>query len=205
MRSKMGKLMASVLLLGVVFLVPALAADKPMGKCCMGKGMGMQMECPMMKKGAEGQDKMDLEEKFHGKAYFLMTNAEELGIDAAQKQKIHDIKIKAKKGLIMKEAEIEVLALDIMEMLGKEDTDLAAINKLIDKKYDIKKQKAKDLVAACVELKGVLSKDQQKKAKEMWQKQMMDKMKMGMCPMGGEKKEMMMEKGKGEAEHKGHE
>lgn len=173
-----GTMMTVVLALALAMsiLSPALADKDGMGKCCMGMMAGKGMGCPM-----EAEGKMSLDEKFFSKAKFLLANAEELGLTQAQKDKVDAVKLKVKKSLTMKEAEIDVLAMDIMDMLKKDAVDLSAVNKIIDKKYDLKNQKAKELVAGYVELRGVLTKDQLAKAKEIWGKDM--KGKMG-CMMG---------------------
>jgi hypothetical protein len=137
----------------------------------------------------------------------LMMNGEKLQLTADQKDQIHALKMKIKKDMIMKEAQADVLQLDIMEMLMKEDPQLNAVNTVIDKKYDIKKQKAKDLAESYIDLCNVLTKEQKTMAKDLWMQSMMMKMKkmMGdddsgkcpmcmkkMCPMMGEMKGGMM-------------
>ncbi|MFA5199643.1 MAG: hypothetical protein WC442_01860 [Candidatus Omnitrophota bacterium] len=135
---------------------------------------------------AKGEDKM--EERLFGKASFILENSEELGLSEEQITKIKAVKINAKKSIIKSDAEIELTALEIKEALGKETADLNNINTLIDKKYNIKSQKAKTLVNACVELKKILNKDQAKKIKDMCMKSM----KNDKCMMGS--RSMMKDK-----------
>ena len=48
--------------------------------------------------------------------------------------------------------------------------DTEAIDALIDKKYEIKKEKAKSMVGAYAELKGILTAEQKDKLKELYKK-----------------------------------
>jgi len=121
---------------------------------------------------AEGHGKMkdghwDLEGKFCKKAMLIVKNQEELGLSDEEVKKIKDLKITTKKDLIMKKAEIEVLGLDIKAALWEDTIDLGSVNTLIDKKYELKKQKTKSIVAAYVALKGMLTKEQQGKLKSL--------------------------------------
>lgn len=125
-----------------------------------------------------------LEEKFFCKAHLILSNQEELGLSDEQVDNIKELKMKAKKDLIRKDAEIEVAALDIKSEMYKKTIDTSAIGKLIDKKYDLKKEKAKSLVESYAALKGILTEEQKEKMKDMWKK-CKEREKQGgmMCPM----------------------
>ena len=112
----------------------------------------------------------DFEKKVVHKAMLLIKNQEELGLTDEQVKKIKDLKIATKKDVIKKKADIEILGLDIKAALWEDTVDLNAINDLIDKKYDLKKEKTKSLVAAYVELKGVLTEEQKAKLKDLCKK-----------------------------------
>ncbi len=116
------------------------------------------------------KDKGCLEAKFCDKAHFLMKNQEEIGLSDDQIAKIKDIKLNNKKDLIRRDAEIEILALDIKSALYAETIDTKAVNALIDKKYDLKKEKTKALVGAYAALKEILTKEQKEKMKDLWKK-----------------------------------
>lgn len=121
---------------------------------------------------AEGHGKMkgghgDFEGKFYKKAMLIVKNQEELGLSDEEVKKIKDLKVATKKDLIRKKAEIEVLGLDIMAAMWEDTINLEAVNTLIDKKYELKKQKTKSIVAACVALKGILTEEQQEKLKSL--------------------------------------
>ena len=130
------------------------------------------------KKGDGGRS---FEKKFNSKVKMIMSNAEELELSDAQLKQIKDLKMKIKKALIRQDAEIDIATLDIKAEMWQDKTDTGAINKLIDKKYDLKKEKAKAVVGAYADLKGILTKGQQEKMKEI----------MKSCKKGGTKSSMM--------------
>jgi Spy/CpxP family protein refolding chaperone len=105
------------------------------------------------------------EEQFCHKAMLIIKNQEELGLTDEQVKKIKDLKVSTKKDLIRKNAEIDILALDIKAAMWEDVIDTNAVNALIDKKYELKKENAKSLVAAYVALKTILTEEQQKKLK----------------------------------------
>ena len=110
---------------------------------------------------------LSLEDKFYHKAKLIMSNKEQLGLSEEQANKVEELKMKTKKDLIRKNAELEILALDIKTEMQKDPTDINAVNALVDKKYDLKKEKAKSLVEACAVLKTILTKEQKEKMKEL--------------------------------------
>ncbi|MFC1703205.1 Spy/CpxP family protein refolding chaperone [Candidatus Omnitrophota bacterium] len=130
--------------------------------------------------GKKESKQWNLEEKFSHKVKFLMKKQEELGLSDEQMQTIKDLKVATKKDLIMKKAEIEILAVDIKAALYQDAVDIDAVNALIDKKYELKKQKAKALVNTCATLKSILTKDQKAKMKQIFKEM---KKEDSSCPM----------------------
>lgn len=177
-----------VLIMGIIALAvlssQARADDESCCKSMMGgmheKMMGNMQQ--MMMGGMKGKvkEKMDLEEKFLHKAHFIMMNAEELGLSDEQAQKLKTLKYNVKKSKIKNDADVELVALDIRQALDNEEVDTGALNTLIDKKYSIKSQAAKDLIASYADLKKLLTKDQMKKMKDIWGSKMKEK---GKCMM----------------------
>ena len=131
------------------------------------------------------------EEKFFCKAGMMLKNQEELGLSDEQAGKIKDLKIKTKKDLIRKNAEIEIIVLDLKSAMCGDQIDTGAMDKLIDKKYDFKKEKAKSLMGAYAEVKEILTSEQKNKLKDLYKKCDKKKMKcekgMKQCPMKGTK------------------
>ena len=101
---------------------------------------------------------------------------------------IKDLDIRTKKDIIRKEAEIEIICLDIKAGMSEDPIDTNAVNKLIDKKYELKKEMAKSFVDGCATLKNTMTKEQKAKMKEI-KKAMKQKMAEGKmkCTMMQEK------------------
>lgn len=117
-------------------------------------------------KGGHG----NMEGKFYKKAMLMIANQEELGLSDAEVKKIKELKVAIKKDLITKKAEIDLIAIDIKAAMWEDMVEIDSVNTLIDRKYELKKQKAKSLVAACVALKGMLTKEQIKLLKGLCKK-----------------------------------
>lgn len=143
---------AMFLLLGS-FLSTSYAYEQGKGKRCQ---------------QGKGQHQKSLDEKILYKAHLYLENKEELGLTDEQATAIKDLKLKVKKSLVMMKAEIEVAALDVKAALYKDSIGADAVNALIDKKYELKKAKAKSLVSAYAELKSILTKKQKDKLKEIY-------------------------------------
>ncbi len=124
-------------------------------------------------KKSHGDKKFD--EKVMMKLHLAMMNKDELELSDNQISKIKSLKVNTKKDLIKKNADIEILAVDIMSGLWAEKIDTRSINQLIDKKYNIKKEKAKALIAVCADLQKILSKNQKESLKEIMKAKFKDK------------------------------
>lgn len=111
-----------------------------------------------------------LKDKLFRKAHFILKNQEELGLSDEQVKKIKNLKLEAKKDLIKKKAEIDVIAVDIKAKMWEDAVDTEAVNKLIDQKYELKKAKTKSLMEAYAALKSILTEEQKKKLKDLWKK-----------------------------------
>ncbi len=140
-----------------------------------------QMKCMC----AKGEGKMDLEQKVFIKIHFVLENSTDIGLTDDQIEQLKTLKYTTKKNLIKDNADIELLELDIRQALGKDEIDTKDINSLIDKKFSIKAQKAKNLVGSYASFKKILTEDQQKKMKDMFSSKMKEKK----CQMMEQKKE----------------
>lgn len=139
--------------------------------------------------GDKGYGKDSMEDKFFKKIHFIMENEKELDITAEQKSKIKKLKYDTKKMIIRADADKKIVYMDIKAGMYEDEVDLPSVLNMVDKKYEIKKEKAKGLVTACVELKNILSQDQKEEMKELWKA----------C-----KKEQYGKCEKGECKHKDH-
>lgn len=110
--------------------------------------------------------------KVTAKAHMVLKNKDELGISENQEEKIEALLLKAKKESIRQDAEIEIIGLDIKAKMKENTVNVQEINPLIDKKYDLKKAKAKASLAAYAELKNILTDKQKETLKELYEKKM---------------------------------
>ncbi|MCX5714069.1 MAG: hypothetical protein NT033_04535 [Candidatus Omnitrophica bacterium] len=67
--------------------------------------------------------------------------------------------------MIRSGAEIEILGVDIFSRLWDEKVDLTEVEKLIDKKFDLKREGLKKLIRTFVTVKNLLTRDQLKRLK----------------------------------------
>jgi len=123
-----------------------------------------------------------VKDKFFKKVHAIYANQEKLGISDKQLNKVKDLKLALKKEIIRKDADIEILKIDIKSLLYADKINVGAINKLIDQKYDAKKAKSKKTVESYAQLKKILSEEQQAKLKSLWKKNV------AICPLSGSPK-----------------
>lgn len=143
-----------ILMCGVLALVVIFGSVVSKAHACDGK------------KGKSYQ--WSLKDKFFKKAHFMLKSKADLQLSDKQAAKIKDLKFKTKKDLVMKEAEIEVVKIDITAALHKDVIDLKVVNSLNDKKYKLKKNKANAIAESFAALKNVLSDDQKQKLKSLY-------------------------------------
>ncbi len=111
--------------------------------------------------------KMSMSDKFFMKIKMIYENQKEIGVTDDQLVQIKKIKTELKKDKIRKEAEIAILKIDIRSLMHKDKIDVAAVNKLIDQKYEIKKAKTKKVVESFSLLKKIITKDQMRQLKNL--------------------------------------
>lgn len=127
------------------------------------------------------QNKCCFAEKFFHFAHSILENHEELGLTDVDVKKVRDLKIGTKKSMIRNRAEVELLMVDVISSLYQEKPDISAINKLIDKKFDVKKAGMKKLIASFVAVKKLLSKEQIKQIKAICKSESHSQSKEGQC------------------------
>jgi Spy/CpxP family protein refolding chaperone len=109
-----------------------------------------------------------MDDKLYKKAHFMLMNSKELGLSQMQEDEIKSMKIEAKKYLIDQDAKIDKIKVDLKAAMWGDDVDLDAVNKLIDKKYELKKEKAKYIANSCAMMKNILDDKQKESLKELW-------------------------------------
>lgn len=121
------------------------------------------------KKG--GYDKKGLDDKIYCKAKFMLRNGDELGLSDEQIDRIMDITFATKRGLIDRNAGIWHVKTDIKEKMHEDKTDVPGLQALMDKKYELKKERARFLVQQYAAMKGVMTDEQYTEAKKLWWKE----------------------------------
>jgi hypothetical protein len=107
----------------------------------------------------------DIFEKFFHFAHDVIENHEELGLSREAVKKVIDLKINTKKQMIKDAAEVEMATVDIFAELWSENTGTAEVNKLLDKKYELKKESMKRFIESFMALKKMLTPEQMKKTR----------------------------------------
>ena len=113
--------------------------------------------CPYSK---GGRSTYTMTDKFFDKYQWIMNSRDKIGLTDDQVSNLKSLKHEFKKGIILKEAQIDVLALDIKSAMHQNPIDVEAVNALIDKKYDFKKAKVKSSVEAIAKLKSMITAEQ---------------------------------------------
>jgi len=115
----------------------------------------------------EGKGGCSIEKKVMCKLRLAMVHQDEVGLSDDQVTKIRQLKMSVKKELIKRKTDIDLIGIDIKSKLGEEEIDKKGIGKLIDQKYDLKKEKAKAMVDAYADLVSILSAEQNKILRKM--------------------------------------
>ena len=114
-----------------------------------------------------GKCRQSLDSKVLKKLHHTIENQDELEASDSQIKKIRELKMRLKKDLIQRKAAIDLIGVDIKSKLWADDIDGKGTNELIDRKYELKKAKAKSLVEALIELKNILEDEQEEKLKDI--------------------------------------
>jgi len=114
-----------------------------------------------------GQCGQAFDTKVLKKLRLAIENQDELEASDSQIRKIRELKVALKKDLIQRKAEIDLIAVDIKSKLCTDDINQKEINQLIDRKYELKKAKARSLVEALIELKDILKDEQEERLKDI--------------------------------------
>ncbi len=130
---------------------------------------GYKKGCGYQKKGGYGgYHSKGLSEKAMKKMHIVLRSKKELELTDEQEQAIRKLKADTKKKVITMKADVDIIVVDIKELMRDDPMDTEAINTLIDKKYDIKKTKAKILIGTYAELNKILNEDQKAKLCDLY-------------------------------------
>lgn len=99
-------------------------------------------------------------EKFLRTLKMLHLHQDELNVSDEQLDKIRVLKHDLNKQMIRTKAEVDIISMDIRALLYRDEVNVKEANNLIDRKYDIKKEKTKRIIGAFAELKKILTTEQ---------------------------------------------
>lgn len=108
--------------------------------------------------GNQSQDYIS--DKFIQKQRRILKNKETLGLNLKQTNKIEALKINLEKEMVLLDAKIEVVNIELRSVLSQDSTDSKTVLDLIDQKSELEKTKAKAQAMAYLNLKDVLTPDQ---------------------------------------------
>ena len=129
--------------------------------CGPGMGTGMMMCGPGMGGG------MMMCGGKHKCAGGFLGMKEELGLTDAQVKKLKSMKMNQKKKAIDDGAEIQKIELELHELMGEDEIDIKAVDRIIDKIADQKAKIQKNCIRGMVDARKVLTSEQRKKLKGM--------------------------------------
>jgi Spy/CpxP family protein refolding chaperone len=173
------KKVAMVLVLAVVFFAAEATAQMGQGK--MGHGMMGGMGAGMMPRGAMGCQNIDLARILHQWGSCLFTQKEQLELTDEQLDQIQSILNSHMKYAIRKNADGRVLLIEIQELLVKEKVNLGEVKEKVQSLEGLNTDMNMEGVRTLEEALGVLTPEQQKKAKALFKTSTC----MGAMGMGG--------------------
>jgi Spy/CpxP family protein refolding chaperone len=185
------KKVAMVLVLAVVFFAAEATAQMGQGK--MGHGMMGGMGAGMMPRGAMasggmGCQNIDLAKILHQWGSCFFTQKEQLGLTDEQLDQIQSILNSHMKYAIRKNADGRVLLIEIQELLVKEKVNLGEVKGKVQSLEGLNTDMNMEGVRTLEEALGVLTPEQQKKAKALFKTSTC----MGAMGMGGTHSGAMM-------------
>ena len=188
---KVTKALVLSLLLAVVFYAGEATAQMGQGK--MGRGMMGGIGAGMMPRGAMacggmGCQNIDLAKILHQWGSCFFTQKEQLGLTDEQLDQIQSILNSHMKYAIRKNADGRVLLIDIQELLVKEKVNLGEVKGKVQSLEGLNTDMNMEGVRTLEEALGVLTPEQQKKAKVLFKTSTC----MGAMGMGGTHRGAMM-------------
>ena len=132
---------------------------------------------PGMRPGGRMDHDMKFEKIVFFKAHGILMAEEKIGLTDEQRGKIESLLVDLEKASIKNESEIKLLELDLREGIKKDEINEEAVGKLIEKKFALKEEMAKEALKSYVALNKILTKDQVKSLKTLRE----ECMKQGMC------------------------
>ncbi|MBL7157049.1 MAG: Spy/CpxP family protein refolding chaperone [Candidatus Omnitrophica bacterium] len=117
------------------------------------------------------KDKLyNMSDKVSKKVLKILNNRGKLNLSDAQIAELKDLKASMKKQGVEDQANIDSVTADIKAKMLEEPMDAVAVNALIDKKYDLEKNRTKSEIKSYLALKNILTDEQEIKLKDLYKK-----------------------------------
>lgn len=101
-----------------------------------------------------------IKDRFNQDRRRIIRYAEVLGLKDKQLDKIDLIKLNLEKEMVLYDARIEVIDLDLRAKLSEDQVDMNRVKELLNEKYVIERKRMEGQAAAYASLKGILSPEQ---------------------------------------------
>lgn len=102
-------------------------------------------------------------DRFNQERRRIVRYAEVLGLDERQSEKIDALSRHLEKEMVLQDARIEVIDIDLRAELSEDEVDMKQVRKLLAEKSEIEKKRTEGQAAAYASLKEILSKAQREK------------------------------------------
>ena len=130
-------------------------------------GLGLAPQAAAKGEGKALQGLQPSAESFFQRAGFLLKQKDRLGLSDDQVRAIQGLKSDMRKNLIRSEAEIEIFEIDIFTKLHDETAHPSEVQRLIEQKFDAKKELSQSLADGYFKLRSALSEQQRQALKQM--------------------------------------
>jgi hypothetical protein len=118
--------------------------------------------------GSYASGRKALSHRLYKQAHLMLKERENLKLTDEQYAAIAELKVSVKKDMLLRQAAIDAVAVDIAYQLKQLPIDVEASGRFIKQKYDLQIAKATALVGALSRLYALLNEDQQEKFQVQW-------------------------------------
>ncbi|MCA9403645.1 MAG: hypothetical protein KC897_07680 [Candidatus Omnitrophica bacterium] len=102
-------------------------------------------------------------DRFNQERRRIIRYAEVLGLNDRQSEKIDELSRHLEKEMVLQDARVEVIDIDLRAELSKDQVDMKQVRKLLAEKFEIERKRTEGQAAAYASLKEILSQAQREK------------------------------------------
>lgn len=160
----------SIVLIALLLAVSAMPsfAHGHKGKC---RGEHHQTCCRSDKHHGHGKYQCPVTSMLMKKSKFFLSNADQIGLNEEQVNKIKAIQMDTKKDAIRGKADMQIAFLDLEAKLHENPLDMKGLNEMADNFSTGMAAGLKKMIQRLADLKAILTPEQMEKAKKLWKKQ----------------------------------